>query len=347
MKKWLIAVLCVVLCLVLGTGTVNFLTDPLMQYRPLHPALTFVAFDYDYINPGLAKNSEYEGVLVGTSLAENSDMDAFGDAFGMRMIKLIYPGGTARNNREILDVAFRSRELRTVIWSIDDTLYSSGSDALSHELPAYLYDDVLLNDVHYLLNLSILYNYTFKDIVNSMRGMSTPPLLRGDVWSGSDTFGKDAVMAVQTKNPQQKENAGETYYQAYVQDNLEHIVVPLLQAHPQTQFIFYFPPKCVTYWQNALREGVFDAKFYSMEYVADTLLQYDNARVFFFADRMEWTTDFNLYKDNIHFKQAVNNQMGADMAQGTGELTAETAGARIRALRNMLLQLDYAKIIGG
>ena len=75
MKKWWIAVLCAALCLILGAGAVNFLIDPLMQYRPPHPALTFVAFDYDYINPGLAKNSEYDGVLVGTSLAENTDMD--------------------------------------------------------------------------------------------------------------------------------------------------------------------------------------------------------------------------------------------------------------------------------
>lgn len=343
MKKWLIAVLCVVLCLLLATGAVNFLVDPLMQYRPLNPALTFVAYDYDYINPGLAKNSVYDGVLVGTSLAENTDMDRCETYFGMPMIKLIYPGGTSRNNREILDVAFRGRELKTVLWIIDDTLFFNESSELSHELPTYLYDDRPLNDVSYLLNLSVLYNYTFKDVLNSLKGMSTPPLLRGETWALSDKFGKEAVMAVQSKDPEQVPEKDETFYQACLTGNLEHNVFPLLEAHPDTQFYFFFPPKCITYWRNAQRSGVFEAKFYAMQYLVDALMQHDNARVYFFADRMEWSTDLSLWKDNIHFKPLVNDKMCEEMAQGVGELTAETAAARIRALHDTLKNADYSQ----
>lgn len=345
MKKWLIAVLCVSLCLILLAGAANFCIDPLMQYRPLPSALTFRAFDYDYINPGLAKNSEYDGVLVGTSLAENTDMDKCEAAFGERMIKLIYPGGTSRNNKEILDVAFRRHELKTVIWVVDDTLFFSRSDELSHELPMYLYDDFLPNDVNYLLNLSVLYNYSFKDVLNSLRGMSTPPLLRGDVWSAGDKFGRDVVLGVQSDDPQQQ-SKGDEYYQEKLIGNLEQNVFPLLREHPDTQFLFCFPPKCATYWRNARRDGVFDAKMYAMRYTADALLNYDNARVFLFADRMEWTTDLELYKDNIHFKQEVNEQMCAEMAQGLGALTPESADARMDALRSVLDGLDYAQIIG-
>jgi hypothetical protein len=345
MKKWLIAVLCVSLCLILLVGAVNFCVDPLMQYRPLPSFLTFYAFDYDYINPGLAKNSAYDGVLVGTSLAENTDMDKCEAAFGERMIKLIYPGGTSRNNKEILDVAFRAHDLKTVIWVIDDTLYFNSSDELSHELPMYLYDDFLPNDVNYLLNLSVLYNYTFKDVLNSLRGMVSPPLLRGDVWSAGDPFGRDVVLGKQTDDPPQADR-GEDYYQANVIDNLEHNVLALMREHPDTEFLFCFPPKCATYWRNALRDGVYAAKLYSMQYVMETLLRESNARVFLFTDRMEWTTDLELYKDNIHFKQSVNEQMCAEMAQGIGEVTQADCAARTSALRETLDGLDYAQIIG-
>ena len=343
MKKWLIAVLCVVLCLMLAVGAVNFLVDPLMQYRPLHSALTFVAYDYDYINPGVAKNSVYDGVLVGTSLAENTDMDKCETYFGMPMIKLIYPGGTSRNNREIMDVAFRGHDLKTVLWIIDDTLFSTESSALSHELPMYLYDDFLPNDVRYLLNLSVLYNYTFKDVLNSLRGMSTPPLLRGITWAASDKFGKDVVMALQNKDAAQVPDKGEDFYQTHLTDNLANNVFPLLEAHPDTQFYFFFPPKCITYWRNAQLSGVFEAKFYAMQYLVDALLRYDNAHVYFFADRMEWSTDLSIWKDNIHFKPLVNDQMCQEMAQGSEALTAETAHPRIRALHDTLKDADYAQ----
>lgn len=345
MKKWLVAVLCISLCLILLAGAVNFCIDPLMQYRPLPSFLTFVAYDYDYINPGLAKNGAYDGVLVGTSLAENTDMDRCQTAFGERMIKLICPGGTARNNKENLQVAFRTHEVKTVVWVMDDTLFFNKSDELAHELPAYLYDAFLPNDVNYLLNLSVLYNYTFKDVLNSLRGMATPPLLRGDVWSADDRFGRDAVLSKQTDAQQQPEKE-EDYYQVNVIDNLEHNVFPLLREHPDTEFLFCFPPKCATYWRNARRDGLFGAKLYSMRYAAEALLQYDNARVFLFADRMEWTTDLGLYKDNIHFKQQVNDQMCAEMAQGIGEVTRSDCAGRMLALQRTLDGLDYAQIIG-
>ncbi|MBQ7541594.1 MAG: hypothetical protein IJT44_04815 [Clostridia bacterium] len=344
MKKWWIAVLCAALCLILGAGAVNFLIDPLMQYRPLHPALTFVAFDYDYINPGLAKNSEYDGVLVGTSLAENTDMDKCETFFGEKMIKLIYPGGTSRNNREILDVAFRTHTLKTVIWVMDDTLYFNESGDLSHELPMYLYDDFLPNDVNYLLNLSVLYNYSFKDVFNSLRGLSTPALLRGDIWGHSDAFGKDVVLRGLRDSPQ-AEKRDVQYYQQHVRDNLEHNVLALLKAHPETEFYFCFPPKSIVYWYSAEHDGVIDAKFYSMEYVANVLLRQTNARVFFFADRMEWTTDLSLYKDSIHFKPEINDRMSQEMAQGSGELTAQTASETIRVLHDALKETDYSEYL--
>ena len=58
-----------------------------------------------------------------------------------------------------------------------------------------------------------------------------------------------------------------------------------------------------------------------MRYVMQTLFTYDNAHVVFFADRMEWTTDFDLYTDNVHYIWAINNAMGKAIAEGESELT--------------------------
>ena len=136
------------------------------QYRVPSEKLSFILTEYDYVNPGIARHADYDALLVGTSLAENADMDVYSDAFGCRMTKLIYPGGTTRNYCKILDVAYRSHSPRTVLWCVDeDSLFANGSAHLRHDLPEYLYDENRLNDIAYLLNLRIFYNFTFKSVV--------------------------------------------------------------------------------------------------------------------------------------------------------------------------------------
>ena len=325
MKKWLAAVLCATLCILLSCGAVNFAVDPLMQYRVPSDRLSYLTFDYDYVNPGLAENAAYDAVLVGTSLTENADMDVWGSAFGAYTVKLIYPGGTTRNFTKILDVAYRTHRPEYVFWAVDDSLFDRGGTELRHELPEYLYDTNPLNDVSYLLNLRIFYNYTLKSVVSSLRGKSNRPILRGNVWAVEDAFGKKAALKKHDVNAPQKPLQDETYYMDNVRENLDTQILPMLRAHPETQFLFFFPPKCITYWRNAQKDGVYDAKFYAMHQIAQTLLREENARVFFYADREEWTTDLSLYMDSIHFRPLVINALGEEMAQGVGELTADTA----------------------
>lgn len=339
MKKWLVSVVCIATSLVLLTGILNFTVDPLMHYRKLSPNISYVAVDYDYFNPGLAKNGDYSGVLVGTSLAENTDMDKYEEYFGERMVKFIYPGGTPLNYKRILDVAFRYHDIDCVIWMVDESLFVNSSDSMPHELPGYLYDDHLLNDVKYLLNLSVFYNYTFKDVANSMTGRSNLPFCRGDVWGNSALYGKEAVLKVE---PEEKvPDCPDDYYMKDLTTNLEDIILPMLKEKSNTEFIFVFPPKCVSYWYHAIRNNVFDAKFYALDSFIRSVFNYENARVFFFADNEEWTLDFSLFKDDIHFKPEINDLMGRDMSCGKNEITVDDYKDRIDDMRETFRSFDY------
>jgi hypothetical protein len=204
-------------------------------------------------------------------------------------------------------------------------------------LPEYLYDNNPFNDISYLMNLSVLYNYSFKSVGMSLTGNTNRPILRGDTWSNRDKFGKEAVMKVQDKNQKKQKSKGELYYQENVVSNLEELIIPMVQSNPDTEFCFFFPPKCITYWSNAKMDGEFDAKFYSLEYVVSLLLTEPNVKVYYYQDNMEWVTDFSLYKDNIHFKQTVNNQMAEKMTDGDGELTKENYKTIIDGFKNKLM----------
>ena len=337
MKKWLISVVCVSLCVVLLIGTANFVVDPLMFYRKLPDNYSFVAFDYDYVNPGIAKNTEYDSLLVGTSLAENADMGVYSKAFNCDMRKLIYPGGTPNNLCKILDIAYSKHDIKKVIWSVDDELFFSNSQNLHNELPEYLYDKNPLNDVSYLFNLSIFYNYTLKTVLLSLKGENNRPIIYGDIWSGGREFGEDVVMKKQKDTPQTAEKE-KTKYQKNLNDNLDNLILPLIKEHPDTEFVFLFPPKCITYWESAKKGGLLEAKFYSKEYAIGKLLSQPNVKVFFYEDRLEWTTDISLYCDNIHFKQEINNEMGILMSKGEGELNKKTYKTKMQNFKESLVK---------
>ncbi len=346
MKKWLFSLLAVTAAVLLAVGGLNFAVDPLMQYRKLPSSLTFVAYDYDYINPGVAKNSEYSAVLVGTSLAENTDMDEYEKIFNCKMIKMIYPGGTTKNYETILKLCFSEQNVERVIWCVDDNLYESNSKNYVHDIPEYLYDNNKLNDINYLLNLSVFYNYTFKDILNSVRGVDeggADALLRGDAWGNGALYGREEVMKYYAMT--EKTVTEPDFYLNNVKDNVNSIILPMIEENPDTQFVFFFPPKCVTYWKSALDSGELESKVLAAKYFCKELLSYPNAEIYFYQNCLDLTVDFDLYKDNIHFNPATNIVLGQKIAAGEGRLSIENYEEVLDRFLAEYTELDYQNYI--
>ncbi len=87
-KRWLAGFCGIVLAGFLGAGALVIWVDPFFQYhRPLE--------DFPYLvdnqvnqNPGLAKNMDYEGILIGSSMTASFKTDWFEELLGMKTQKL-------------------------------------------------------------------------------------------------------------------------------------------------------------------------------------------------------------------------------------------------------------------
>ena len=55
--------------------------------------------------------------------------------------------------------------------------------------------------------------------------------------------------------------------------------------------------------------------------MAETLLAESNVELFDFQARFDWTADYDLYYDLIHYISVVNNEMAYDMADGVCRIT--------------------------
>lgn len=196
MKKaqtWLISMIILLAITLSGFAGLMFLLDPLLQYGKESAPLTYYAYSEMYSNPGIAQHYEYDTVLVGTSMIENTDVDEFDKLMHTKAVRLPYSGGTALNMKTILDVCFSSgNDIRAVYWELDEFQLFSNPGKTRYPLPEYLYRDDTKEDLSYLLNLDIFYHYAVNDIIGTLRGEVQSAERRGESLYGE--FSKQAVL---------------------------------------------------------------------------------------------------------------------------------------------------------
>lgn len=79
--------------------------------------------------------------------------------------------------------------------------------------------------------------------------------------------------------------------------------------------------------------------------IAETVLSYDNVRVFYFPDQERIVTDLNNYADYTHYHRDINRFMTECFARGVCEVTDEEE--MLRALddtRVMIERFDFEEL---
>ena len=138
-KKWVISLLSITLLVVIAFGVVEFYLDPLLQYGNERGPLTCREYAEIYANPGIAKNYNYNAVLLGSSMVENTNVSEIDLLFGCKTIKVPYSGASSYNHKAILDVCYNSgHKIEKVFWSLDEYALTTDKDTPRYPLPDYL-----------------------------------------------------------------------------------------------------------------------------------------------------------------------------------------------------------------
>ena len=211
-------------------------------------------------------------------------------------------------------------------------------NATKYELPTYLYDDNIFNDVNYIFNKDVLFQYILKPVIQR-RGTDLSTVYYS--WWTPEYYNELWVMPNYT--PAEKVSE-ETPVNAYIKDtatNLEKNILPFIQEHEETTFYIFFAPYSVLYWYDVVQENHLDATLYQTEYIANTLLSYDNVRLFDFMDNEEIITDINNYADEIHYKPEYNAWMVQCFNDGTEEIFEGDIEKDMQHLRSIIENYDY------
>jgi hypothetical protein len=299
----------------------NFIVDPLHYYRLSQENILWTEQRWQL--PGLAKNYQYNTIILGTSMTENFVPKEVNNKFhGAKTLKLSMSGSSTYEQNKIAQLAFENNKIDYVIWGIDYTSLSK-EEFKNEDFPTFLYDDNRLNDLKYLLNvttakyslITLLY-YISPQLAN----ISSPILNFNDepqldlnslyYWGDQYTYNKEIVIDnfIQNKGKENKEDLLEIYNFNRMKSNIDENILEYVKEHPETSFYFYYPPYSIL--KNEYLYGVdpliIENIIKTREYFYKKLSKYQNAKLFDFTTDKKITFNLDNYKDTMHHSPEIN-----------------------------------------
>jgi hypothetical protein len=114
---------------------------------------------------------------------------------------------------------------------------------------------------------------------------------------------------------------------------LENIVA----AHPETQFEFFFPPYCITWWCRADKQNMYESYQYTLKRILERLFVYDNV-AFYTTDfnNADVITDFYQYIDVVHGNTGVTERNALEIGNPDYQITPDNYEEALDKLDDIL-----------
>ena len=332
-KRWTLVTLAACMLLLTACALTVYIVDPFEQYRE---SSILPLYDQEsYNNPGIAKNYDYNAVILGTSMVEMSNPSVIDACFGVSSVKLPMRGSHTAQMGWQLEHVFATHELDLAILAVDAYSLMGPPDDME-EIVDYLWNDNPLDDVNYLLNRDVLLVKVPRILKNAGKPLDTK---RDDMYKWTDvTFAAQSVYdAIGGPKPQSDMQPADLRIERST-ENIERHLEAHIAAHPETTFKIYMPPYSVGYWYLFTRGGLAEQQYRSRARVCELLLEYPNVEIYDFSSRIEWITDLDEYFDYSHHSSAMSDQIMRAMAAGENRvLTVEDMRAGSERIRQAVI----------
>jgi hypothetical protein len=352
--RWLAFVLLGALaCLAIAAAFVIWV-DPFQQYHlaSRYPP-RFYFLHHRYINPGLAKNQAYDTVISGSSIMENTRNDFVSKVCGGSAVNLSMPAMSASEQRVMLETALASRPVKRVIAVLDFNGFSGSVDErpdVSGPLPSYLYDRNLFNDLPYLLSWDVI-RKSWRIIAGDTSEKFTSDPNAAWFWGNVKRFGRDEVLRgldlahlnARYRQPQRTIEG--------MRASFDHNLLPLLRAHPETEFDLVWPPYSILVWVDFAQRDQLGVTFEFKRYVFEATRELANVHVVDLQAERAITHDLDRYTDLYHFDPAVNEWLVESACRGRHRVDAKSIDEYERQLRQQVMvgstRAGLARLTGG
>lgn len=339
-KRYIRTLLIGFLSVMFISAAVVIVIDPFFHYHKPLKGIHYIIDNQLTQNPGIAKNFDYDSVILGSSMTINFDTDLFGEVMGLNTVKLSYNGAYPKDIDNIMRLVIQSpNEVSHIFLGIDIFTYKAPYGFTAYEIPDYLYDDSYLNDISYLLNKDVLLNYF---LAPQIQREDTP--LNEAYWNWPYmTYSAEWVMSNYEQPTVFAEPLPADSYQNNIKENLRICILPYIEAMPDTEFVIFFPPYSILYWYTRYADGSLAAELAGEKQIMEELFAYPNVKVYYFQNQYDFIINLDNYTDYTHYTHEMNNQMTLCFAEEDCpyELTAENYETVLDEMNAWLAECDF------
>ena len=147
-KKWLLRLLALTMALVMLMCLCAWCIDPYMLYRVRDNQYLL---NSRLVTPGLIKNYDYDTVLIGSSMIQNTDMGLFREILGGKPLKITTGAISLTEIQKLTDKIGELGKAEHYYICLDQYLFAPEKWDDMDRFPDYLMDDNPWNDYRYLL----------------------------------------------------------------------------------------------------------------------------------------------------------------------------------------------------
>lgn len=340
-KTWIIKTISITLAVLVVMCAITYLYDPYCYFRLTNNHLK--SQNIGFVDPGIAKNADYDTAIIGSSMTQNFNMDAFRQRMGLNPVKLTQGGMSIEERSRILALVTRTGKAKTLIFNIDLPSLSRDDKALG-SFPAYLYDATPFNDYKYLLGYenwmrimpaSMIFNGLDKLGVNIGKSYGTGSIDHIGEWQNDFKFGADILIANYKNRTPQVSDQELSGMKERMMNNADRMIDDIVNQSQNKQVIFFFPPYSALYWYGAEQSGYMGTFLEIKRYIVSKVAGLDNVKIYDFQC-LPTITDLNNYKDTSHYSAHINDLMVDYMAEGSYVVNTNSIESSIQQLQNLV-----------
>lgn len=346
-RKSLKILLIMILAELFLVAAIVWVFDPFYQYHAPFFGMQAVLNDRDNQVAGTIRNFQYDSVLAGSSVAENFDSAFLDAAYDCDTLKIIRASGSVADLLYYLEQAEERQELKNVFWCLDVFALNASTEVTLYgeDIPRYLHTESILDDLPYLYNKEILLEKIPYMLACSYQGRNTGG--HAYDWSRGKEFSAAKAMQAYDRDsiavPEIVEQRDVNETKELIAENIR-LLTGQVEAHPEIQYRFIFPPYSLLWWDCAYVNGELEERFYILEQTLSALLAYENVELYYFQSQEEIVCNLDNYMDMIHYSPEINQYMLERMAAGENRVTLENCDTVLTEMRELVTRITQEEI---
>lgn len=340
-KKFLCVSAIATIIMLLGIGLASYIVDPFFQFRVNESG-------HYFLNPwlqngGLARNYDYNTVVLGSSMVQNYDMTILRKKdSSIKPVKLS-TGGMNNKEMEYLYSFVKKDRVKSFIINLDIPQFNLGFEEVRY--PRFLYEGKLQNKLEYLYGYEacirfipidlilplylkdkteIPVDYKMKTELDQIGNSSHQTLYGAE-------YVKDMYLNGHTVSLQNMDGMKER-----MRSKLDTLLTTMdINKYKNIQYTFVLSPYSALYWHHTKKSGYNEQFIDFVYYLSQSMEKYENVRLMFFFD-MDEITDLNNYSDISHFSPAITNKVLENIYNPIYELNSSNIDTKIHRLDSLV-----------